>query len=405
MNKYLFALIASMLLLTCGGCRNERAKRMDPVNMSDIKIKDNFWMPYLLIHKDVTLPVCVDWIEKNFDSAMVAKAAEGIAFSLQFEDDPELKVKRGNWTTRLKSGSHQVLPLPAPNEINAAAASFFEEAESLLASGKGVYADNMENVLFNKLLASISLKGDRFSNEIPLSSRGDWSRVSWEDAPSSAVDLFRVIPSVGNYAYGTSKGTLWVNLFMGGTAKVEIAGEEITIDQATSYPWDGYMSLRLGLREPVDAEIRVRIPSWCEDFTITINGASMNVPVESGYALLKRKWQNADNIELILDMPVVMTDTGVFGRNEEGKRIVRRGPIVYCVEDIDNPFDYESIHLSKETIFTLEELPREKWWGHGLTQIKARVSDEQTLSLIPYFAWGNRTPGKMEVFIPYVDEQ
>ena len=376
---------------------------MDPVSMSDIKIKDDFWTPYLLIHKDVTLPVCVDWIEKNFDSAMVAKAAEGIAYSLQFENDPEIKVRRGNWTTRLRSGSYQTLPLPDNCEVNTAASSFFEEAESLLASGNGAHADNMENVLFNKLLAGISLKGDRFSNEIPLSSRGDWSRVSWEDAPSSAVDLFRVIPSVGNYAYGTSKGTLWVNLFMGGTAKVEIAGEEITIDQTTSYPWDGYMSLRLGLREPVDAEIRVRIPSWCDDFTITVNGVAMNVPVESGYAILKRKWQNADNIELILDMPVEMTDTSILGKTEGDKRIVQRGPIVYCVEDNDNPFDYDGIHLSKETVFTLEELPKEKWWGHSLTQIKARVSDEQTLSLIPYFAWGNRTPGKMDVFVKYLD--
>lgn len=404
MNKCLYALIVSLLLLACGEIRHESIQKMNPVNMSDIKIEDDFWTPYLLIHKDVTLPICIDRIEKNFDSVMVAKAAEGIAYSLQFEDDPELKVKRGNWTTRLKSGSYQDIPLPDNCEVNAAVSSFFNEAESLLASGNGVYADNMENVLYNKLLAGISLKGDRFSNEIPLSSKGDWNRVSWEEVPSSAVDLFRVIPSVGNYAYGTSKGTIWVNLYMGGTAKVEIAGEKITIDQTTSYPWDGYMSLRLGLQKPLEAEIRVRIPSWCDDYTITINGIAMNVPIESGYALLKRKWQNADNIELILNMPVEMTDTSFWGKNENGKRIVRRGPIVYCVEDIDNPFDYGTIHLSKYTKFTMKELPKEKWWGHSLTQIKARVSDEQTLSLIPYFAWGNRAPGKMDVFIPFASE-
>ena len=83
---------------------------------------------------------------------------------------------------------------------------------------------------------------------------------------------------------------------------------------------------------------------------------------------------------------------------------VQGGPIVNCMEEIDNPFDYDGIHLSKETKFTLEELPKEKWWGHSLTQIKARVSGEQTLSLIPYFAWGNRAPGKMDVFIPYIAE-
>ena len=377
---------------------------METVSLDAVQVEDDFWTPYYYIHKDVTLPLCVRWTENHFDSTSVSKAVEGMAYSLMFENDPELKVLRGNWSTRLSNGEVSAQRYPDTSEVNSLVSSYFSEAKELVTSGDGAHADIIENVFFNKLLAGISLKGDSYFTDLPAFTAEGMSRLTFEETPSTALDLFRAIPSLGNYAYGTSKGTLWVNLFMGGTAKVEISGKEMIIDQTTSYPWDGYMSLRLGLREPVDAEIRIRIPSWCEDFTITVNGTAMNVPVESGYALLKRKWQNADNIELILDMPVEMSDKGFFGENEEGKRIVRRGPIVYCVEDIDNPIDYDSIHLSKETVFTLEELPKEKWWGHSLTQIKARVSDEQTLSLIPYFAWGNRTPGKMDVFIPYVDE-
>jgi DUF1680 family protein len=377
---------------------------METVSLDAVQVEDDFWTPYYYIHKDVTLPLCVRWTENHFDSTSVSKAVEGMAYSLMFENDPELKVLRGNWSTRLSNGEVSAQRYPDTSEVNSLVSSYFSEAKELVTSGDGAHADIIENVFFNKLLAGISLKGDSYFTDLPAFTAGGMSRLTFEETPSTALDLFRAIPSLGNYAYGTSKGTLWVNLFMGGTAKVEISGKEMIIDQTTSYPWDGYMSLRLGLREPVDAEIRIRIPSWCEDFTITVNGTAMNVPVESGYALLKRKWQNADNIELILDMPVEMSDKGFLGENEEGKRIVRRGPIVYCVEDIDNPIDYDSIHLSKETVFTLEELPKEKWWGHSLTQIKARVSDEQTLSLIPYFAWGNRTPGKMDVFIPYVDE-
>lgn len=404
MRRIVLALIFPLLLCACVESRRDFAKRMETVSLDAVQVEDDFWTPYYYIHKDVTLPLCVRWTENHFDSTSVSKAVEGMAYSLMFENDPELKVLRGNWSTRLSNGEVSGQRYPDTSEVNSLVSSYFSEAKELVTSGDGAHADIIENVFFNKLLAGISLKGDSYFTDLPAFTAGGMSRLTFEETPSTALDLFRAIPSLGNYAYGTSKGTLWVNLFMGGTAKVEISGKEMIIDQTTSYPWDGYMSLRLGLREPVYAEIRIRIPSWCEDFTITFNGTAMNVPVESGYALLKRKWQNADNIELILDMPVEMSDKGFFGENEEGKRIVRRGPIVYCVEDIDNPIDYDSIHLSKETVFTLEELPKEKWWGHSLTQIKARVSDEQTLSLIPYFAWGNRTPGKMDVFIPYVDE-
>ena len=404
MRRIVLALIFPLLLSACVESRRDSAKRMETVSLDAVQVEDDFWTPYYYIHKDVTLPLCVRWTENHFDSTSVSKAVEGMAYSLMFENDPELKVLRGTWSTRLSNGEVSAQRYPDTSEVNSLVSSYFSEAKELVTSGDGAHADIIENVFFNKLLAGISLKGDSYFTDLPAFTAGGMSRLTFEETPSTALDLFRAIPSLGNYAYGTSKGTLWVNLFMGGTARVEISGKEMIIDQTTSYPWDGYMSLRLGLREPVDAEIRIRIPSWCEDFTITVNGTAMNVPVESGYALLKRKWQNADNIELILDMPVEMSDKGFFGENEEGKRIVRRGPIVYCVEDIDNPIDYDSIHLSKETVFTLEELPKEKWWGHSLTQIKARVSDEQTLSLIPYFAWGNRTPGKMDVFIPYVDE-
>lgn len=399
MNKSFPTLIAFLLLLGCGENLHEDTRRMDPVSMSDIKIKDDFWTPYLLIHKDVTLPICVDWIENHFDSAMVVKASEGIAYSLQFENDPGLKAKRGIWSTRLKSGSYHSLPYSDSSEVCDGVSTFYDEARKLLLSGDALHADKMEFVLFNKLLAGISLKGDRYFNEFPSSSDGDMARQTWEETPSSAADLFRAVPSIGNYAYGTSKKTLWVNFYIGGEANINLAGEGITVNQTTSYPWDGYMSMRLGIRKPVKANIRIRIPSWCDDFTISINGIAMNVPVESGYAILHKDWNDGDIIEIILDMPVKTIESCVLGTGGEGGHAIRRGPLIYCMEEADNPDGYDLAVLSKDTRFTLEQLPKEKWWGHSLTQIKARVSDEQTLSLIPYFAWGNRGPGKMDVFI------
>ena len=400
MNKCLYALIASMMLLACGESRHESAKRMDPVNMSDIKIKDDFWTPYLLTHKDVTLPICVDWIEDHFDSAMVAKVSEGIEYSLQFEDDPELKVKRSGWITRIRNKSEYHLPEIERREINDRVSELFREGDSLLLRKDGTYADKMEQLLYNKVLAGITLKGDLYFSELPSSSNGNWSRQNWEETPSCAADLFRAIPSMANYAYATTKGTLWVNFFIGGRAKITVDREEIIVDQVTSYPWDGYMSLRLGVQKPTNADIRIRIPSWCEDFTLTVNGNVVNAPVKAGYAALSGKWQNNDSIELILDMPVKVIDECLFGK-KEGTRAVCRGPLIYCAEEIDNPSWADNLKLSPKTDFKLEDLPKRDWFGHPLTRIKASDSGMRSLSMIPYFAWGNRAPGKMEVFIPY----
>ena len=216
------------------------------------------------------------------------------------------------------------------------------------------------------------------------------------------MDLFRIIPYLGNIVYGTSKEALWVNLYMSGNAKVKFAGEDIIVHQTTTYPWDGYVALQLELPKPLKAEIRLRIPSWCEDFTLSVNGKSdESFEVDAGYAVLSRKWQDGDNIELVLDMPVKTVDATYFGKKEEGKRAVRLGPVVYCIEEKDNPFGFDTLYLSKNMEFGLERLPKAEWCGHSLMRITAKTPDAGVLTFIPYFAWGNRGPGKMEVFVPY----
>lgn len=375
---------------------------MEFVSFSDIRVdKDDFWTPYFLIHKDITLPIAVSWTESHFDSPMVPKAIEGIAYSLQFEKDTELAVKRSSWVTRLKNEAGQRQAVADTCEVSSAVTKVFNDADLIRTSGDGKYADNLEQTLYNEVLPGISLKGDSFFSESPLSSNGNISRMTWDETPGSALDLFRAIPYLGNIAYGTSEKTLWVNLYIGGKAKVELAGDEITVHQTTTYPFDGYVAMTLKLPKPVKAEVRLRIPSWCEDFTISVNDRVESVRMEAGYAVLNRKWQDGDKIELVLDMPVEIVDNTSFGKKEEGKRAVQLGPIVYCIEEMDNPVGFDTLFLSKNMEFGLEKLPKAEWWGHSLMRITAKTPDAGVLTFIPYFAWGNRGPGKMEVFVPY----
>ena len=235
---------------------------MEFVSFSDIRVdKDDFWTPYFLIHKDITLPIAVSWTESHFDSPMVPKAIEGIAYSLQFEKDTELAVKRSSWVTRLKNEAGQRQAVADTCEVSSAVTKVFNDADLIRTSGDGKYADNLEQTLYNEVLPGISLKGDSFFSESPLSSNGNISRMTWDETPGSALDLFRAIPYLGNIAYGTSEKTLWVNLYIGGKAKVELAGDEITVHQTTTYPFDGYVAMTLKLPKPVKAEVRLRIPS------------------------------------------------------------------------------------------------------------------------------------------------
>ena len=373
------------MICACSAKRQEDAGRMEFVKLSDLRIdKDDFWRPYFLIHKNITLPLAVSWTESHFDSSMVHKAIDGIGYSLQFEKDTELAVKRSSWVTRLKNETGQRQADEDTCDVSRAVTKVFNDADMLRISGEGKYADNLEQIIYNKVLPCISLKGDRFFSESPLSSIGNFSRMTWNETPGSAMDLFRVIPYLGNIAYGTSRKALWVNFYMSGYAKVQFPAEDIIVHQTTTYPWDGYVALRLELPKPVKAEVRLRVPSWCNDFTISVNGGVYeSVVMDAGYAILNRKWRDGDNIELLLDMPVETVDTSLLGNEEKGKRAVQRGPIIYCMEELDNPVGFDTLCLSKDIEFRLDKLPKAVWWGHELMQITAKTPEAGALTFIP----------------------
>ena len=269
-------------------------------------------------------------------------------------------------------------------------------------TGDAKYIDVMERSLYNGALAGISLRGDRFFYVNPLESLGGHHRQEWFGCACCPSQICRFIPSVGNYAYATSEKALWVNLYMGSDVTVNLAGKEMKVHQTTAYPWDGSVALELGLQKPVKGEIRLRIPGWCKDYTVAVNGSAVSAPVEKGYVVLRSKWKDKDKIELVMTMPVEVVAADPRVKEDEGKRAVQRGPIVYCIEEVDNPEGFDNLALSEGMDFKLEKLPKRQWWGHEIMQISARTGEGE-MTLIPYFAWDNREAGKMKVWIPFND--
>ena len=263
-------------------------------------------------------------------------------------------------------------------------------------TGDSKYIDTLERSLYNGALAGISLGGDRFFYVNPLESKGDHHRQEWYGCACCPSQLSRFLPSIGNYIYASSDDALWVNLYIGNTGQIRIGETDILLTQETDYPWDGSVKLTISTSQPLEKEIRLRIPNWCKTYDLSINGKRINVSEEKGYAVIK-DWKSQDVIALDMDMPVEIVAADPHVKENFGKRAIQRGPLVYCMEEIDNPVYFDQIQLSPSTTFQTAFVSDIL---NGIKTIKTN-GRAQSATFIPYYAWDNRKAGKMRVWIPY----
>ena len=263
-------------------------------------------------------------------------------------------------------------------------------------TGDSKYIDVLERSLYNGALAGISLGGDRFFYVNPLESKGDHHRQEWYGCACCPSQLSRFLPSIGNYIYASSDDALWVNLYIGNTGQIRIGETDILLTQETDYPWDGSVKLTISTSQPLEKEIRLRIPNWCKTYDLSINGKRINVSEEKGYAVIK-DWKSQDVIALDMDMPVEIVAADPHVKENFGKRAIQRGPLVYCMEEIDNPVYFGQIQLSPSTTF---QTAFASDILNGIKTIKTN-GRAQSATFIPYYAWDNRKAGKMRVWIPY----
>ncbi len=264
-------------------------------------------------------------------------------------------------------------------------------------TGDSKYIDVLERSMYNGALAGISLEGDRFFYVNPLESKGDHHRQAWYGCACCPSQISRFLPSIGNYIYGTSNGAIWVNLYIGNTAKISAGKADIVLRQETDYPWNGIVNLTVNTSVPMKKEMRMRIPGWCKQYTLSVNGETIDAPIQKGYAVLDKEWVDGDKITLSMNMPVERISADPRVKQDIGKRAIQRGPLVYCMEETDNPQDFDDLDIAENTSFDVQFNPD---LLNGVTTIKAMTKGKPIL-LVPYYAWDNRTAGKMKVWIDY----
>lgn len=282
-------------------------------------------------------------------------------------------------------------------------------------TGRGRYADLLEQTLYNAFLGAVALSGETFCYVNPLYNQGKPTRREWFSVPCCPTNVVRFFPSLGRYIYSLSEEGLWVNLFIGSELQAEVSEGGVTLVQSTGYPWDGQVRIRIGSDRPRRFTLHLRIPGWASRFSLRLNGRPLQVEPAGGYLHLRRAWSDGDELELSLPLAVEFLEAHPRVKQDRGHVALRRGPLVYCLEEEDQPVEVDGIFLSLQAPFEAESRPdllggvmvlkgpgRVSSWEEGeLYRSSGRGSwQEVEVQAIPYFAWGNRQPGTMKVWLP-----
>jgi uncharacterized protein len=330
-------------------------------------------------------------------------------------------------------GDNYELPNNCYNETCAAIAFLFWNHRMFLMSGEAKYMDVFERTLYNGFLSGVSLSGDRFFYPNPLeydgksvNNHGHAGRAPWFGCACCPPNILRTLAALTGYFYAVKDDRLFVNLYADSEAATKVGGTTVKLAQVTDYPWSGSVKIVVSPAKPTPFTLCVRIPGWTQGrpvpsdlyvyadpkpaaWSVLVNGKKTNTTLDHGYVALTREWSPGDVVTLDLPLSV----RRVTGHSQiaaaKGRVALERGPIVYCVEGIDNNgsvFDYivpdqASVHAT----------PRKDLLG-GITTLSVtggeraeRTADDKlrttpvTLTAIPYALWNNRGLCPMEVWI------
>ncbi|MGQ8338589.1 glycoside hydrolase family 127 protein [Sunxiuqinia sp. A32] len=268
-----------------------------------------------------------------------------------------------------------------------------------LLTGESFYADIMERAMYNGVLSGVSLSGDLFFYVNPLESDGDHHRQRWFGCACCPSNISRFLPSVGNYVYTASEDKVFANLYIQSESEIEFGGKKVILEQSTNYPWEGKVDFRVSPAEESEFELNLRIPGWCTSYQVLVNGQPIEQPnVVKGYLSLKQVWKKGDTVSLNMDMPVEIVEADPRVKANVGARAIQRGPLVYCIEEMDNAkLSWGDINLDASNKF---EVRNASGVLSGMKKIQTNTG-QGVLTLIPYNAWDNREAGKMKVWLPF----
>jgi len=295
----------------------------------------------------------------------------------------------------------------------------------LQSEGDSRYADELERVLYNGFLSGVSLAGDTFfyANPLEVDPKAPYFRTGerikpfrqgWFDTACCPPNVIRTLAALGRYLYSENSEGVAVHLYVSGEVTAHVGDTVVTIKQETRYPWDGDVAITVELDSTAEFDLRLRIPGWCNDAELEINGSPVEHQTERGYALMHRVWQAGDTVALRLAMPVERIYSDRRVRSSTGKVALRRGPIIYCLEEVDNSSGLNAVVLPRDAelnsdfeesllggVATISASAKKivRDAGESLYSANPGTLTATTVKAVPYALWGNRERGEMLVWI------
>jgi DUF1680 family protein len=313
----------------------------------------------------------------------------------------------------------------------------------LAGSGEARFADVIERALYNGINSGMSLDGTTYCYRNPLAydssadasetagapssgSSGNEIRNPWYDTTCCPPNLERTFASLPGYFYSTSEDGVYVHLYDNSKMNWHLEdGTAIAIGQTTNYPWSGDVKIAVSPAAPGEFTVHVRIPGWSEQSSVKVNGERVDGARPGEYLAIRRRWSANDTIELSFDMRTRLLKANPAVSEDLGRVAFERGPIVFCMEHLDQAGHEQEMNLAgyaarldAKTVVrfdaslldgvmvlehpgTLNRSSSDESLYFPATD-SAKVEEKPaTLRLIPYYAWANRGPSAMQVWIPY----
>jgi len=318
----------------------------------------------------------------------------------------------------------------AYNETCAAIGDVFWNQRMFLLHGDSKYIDVLEKVLYNGLISGVGLDGKSFfyTNAMQITDgfthpAMEPTRSGWFECSCCPTNMVRFLPSLPGYIYAQKGNSIYVNLFIAGTANISLNNKNVKITQVNNYPWSGALSLSVEPQSPARFNVLVRIPGWsrakaipsdlysfenkaASNVVIKLNGRPVKYTMQNGYAVINSQWKKGNKITLNLPMEVKEVIANKAVKVDSNKVALQRGPIMYCGEWKDNEGKVSNVIIPRNTNF------KPAYEGdllNGVMILKAEVLKRDSVygkvkkaefTAIPYYSWANRGKGEMMVWFP-----
>jgi DUF1680 family protein len=330
-------------------------------------------------------------------------------------------------------GPEYLLPnKEAYNETCAAVGNVFFNHRMFLMKKNGKYMDVLEVALFNNVLAGVNLAGNKFFYVNPLEAdgrtpfnHGQRGRSPWFGTACCPSNLARLIPQISGMIYACTSDEIYCSFYAAGSVRIPLKNGKVKLSQQTSYPFDENVSIIIdSLPDNMEFTLRMRIPTWQgsqfvpgklyqyvdnnhQDWELSLNGKKLRATAQDGFVSIRRKWKTGDKIMLHLPMPLHYTHAIDKVEADRNRVCITRGPLVYCAEAADNQFPVRQAYFENlPEDYTVKSAKNGIMKGIDFVSVSAKaVNDDKTvkdvdMTLLPYYAWNNRTDSSMIVWIP-----